>query len=154
MIDIKEIEQLVAEKTEGTEVFLVEAKVGSANAISVFIDSPEGISIGQCVELSKFIEEQYDRDVEDFSLEVSSAGIGLPFRVVQQYHKALNKTVEVLFVDGKKVEGKIIRVNADGFEIEFSVKEKLEGDKRPKLVVKQQLITFDEVKATKEIIVV
>ncbi len=154
MIDLKEIEQLVIEKTEGTDLFLVEVKVGPTNTISVSIDSPNGIGIDKCIEISKHIEGQYDRDVEDYSLEVSSPGIGLPFRVVEQYNKALNRNVEVLFTDGKKQQGKLIKVNSEDFEIEFTTKEKPEGAKRPIEVVKQQVIPFEEVKSTKEIIVV
>lgn len=154
MIEIKEIEKLVDEKIAGTDLFLVEVKVSLGNAISISIDAPNGIGIKQCIEVSKHVEEQFDREEEDFSLEVSSPGIGLPFRVNQQYQKALNRTVEVLFSDGIKQQGKLIQVNETNFTIEFTVKEKPEGAKRPKELTKNKEISFDEVKSTTEIITV
>ena len=63
MIDSKEIEKLVLEKIEGTSVFLVEVKVSTSNMINVFVDSPSGLGIDECISISRHIEEAYDRDV-------------------------------------------------------------------------------------------
>ncbi len=152
MIEKGTIEQLVKEKIEDRDLFLVEIKIDSFNGITVFVDSPVGVSVVKCVEISRHIENSIDREVEDFSLEVSSPGIGSAFKVKEQYEKVLNKTVEVLFNDGKKVQGTLLDINVDSFTIEYKVKEKPEGAKRPIWVDKKHTIDFNEVKSTKEII--
>ena len=89
MIDKKLVTDLANEWLQGKEYFLVEANVDNQNKITVEIDHKDGVWIEDCCELSKFIEEHLDRDVEDFELEVGSAGIGQPFKVLQQYKNAI-----------------------------------------------------------------
>jgi len=152
MIDTVTIEELVNEKIEGTEIFLVEVKIDSFNNINVYIDSPTGASVDICVGISKHVEQSFDREEEDFALEVSSPGIGSAFKVYEQYSKVINKTIEVLFLNGEKVQGTLQKLNKDNFTIEYSVKEKPEGAKRPVWVDKKQTIGFNKIKSTKEII--
>lgn len=152
MIEKSIIEQLVKEKIEGTNLFLVEIKVDSSNNISVFVDSPNGVDVVTCVGISKHVEEVFDREIEDFAIEVSSPGIGVPFKVIEQYKKVFGKTIEVLFNNGEKLQGILAELNNDNFTVEYSVKEKPEGAKRPKMVDKKRTIDFDEVKSTIEII--
>ena len=152
MIEKSTIEKLVKEKIEGTDLFLVEIKIDSNNSMSIFVDSPNGVDIVTCVGISKHVEQAFDREVEDFAIEVSSSGIGLPFKVIEQYKKVLGKTIEVLFNNGEKLQGILALLNNDNFTVEYSVKEKPEGAKRPKMVEKKRIIDFDEVKSTIEII--
>ena len=152
MIDAKTIEQLVTEKIQGTDLFLVEIKVDSRNQITIFLDTPQGISIDQCVEISRHVEHSFDRAVEDFSLEVSSPGIGYPFRVVGQYQKAIGRTVEVLFTSGIKIKGVLKDANEQNFTLSYTTKEKPEGAKRPVLIEKNEPIDYTNVKSVKEII--
>lgn len=153
MIDVKTIENLVAEKIQDTDLFLVDIKVDTRNSISIFVDSPKGISIDQCVEISRHVEHSLDREVEDFALEVSSPGIGDPFRVLGQYQKAIGRDLEALFTDGVKIQGKLQTVSESNFTISYSVKEKPEGAKRPIWVEKEKTIDFTDVKLVKEIII-
>ena len=153
MIEKNVIEQLVKEKIEGTNLFLVEIKIDSNNSISIFVDSPNGVDVVTCVGISKHVEEAFDREVEDFSIEVSSPGIGIPFKVIEQYEKVLGKTIEVLFKDGEKLQGILAELNNNNFTVEYSVKEKPEGAKRPIMVDKKKIIDFDDVKSTIEIII-
>ena len=152
MIDKTTIEALVKEKIEGTDFFLVEVKIDSFNNINIYVDSKAGVSVDVCVGISRHVEQSFDREEEDFSLEVSSPGIGAAFKVYEQYEKVINKTVEVLFLNGEKVQGALQSLNKDNFTIEYSVKEKPEGAKRPVWVNKKQTIDFNEIKSTKEII--
>jgi ribosome maturation factor RimP len=153
MIEKENISELVNQKIEGTGLFLVDIKVSTGNDIHVFIDSPQGIEIEKCAEISRHIEELLDREEEDFSLEVSSPGIGHPFKVINQYHKAIGRNVEVLFNAGQKLQGELKAVNENGITVEYSKKEKPEGAKRPKMVIKNEEIGFDQIKSTKEIII-
>ncbi len=85
MIDKNTVEQLVNQWLEGKEYFLTDLTVSTDDRIVVEIDHEEGVWIEDCVELSRFIESHLDREQEDFELEVGSAGIGQPFKVLRQY---------------------------------------------------------------------
>lgn len=153
MIEKIKISELVNQKIEGSDLFLVDIKVSTGNDIHVFVDSPKGVEIEKCVEISRHIEESLDREEEDFALEVSSPGIGHPFKVMEQYHKSVGRNVEIVFTNGQKLQGELKTVNENSITIEYSKKEKPEGAKRPKMVVKNDEIGFDQIKSTKEIII-
>jgi ribosome maturation factor RimP len=114
MITTESITELIARHIEGSEVFLVEVAVKPGNAIRVHVDSPDGISIDECVKISRFVNESLDRDAEDYALEVSSPGLGGSFRVKQQYEKNVGRDIEVLYTDGIKVIGKVVSVSEKG----------------------------------------
>ena len=85
MIDKSIVKKLVDEWLEGKEYFLCDLSISADARIVVEIDHEEGVWIEDCVELSRFIESKLDREAEDFELEVGSAGLGQPFKVLQQY---------------------------------------------------------------------
>jgi ribosome maturation factor RimP len=154
MIERNKLKEVVEKILSGTEVYLVELKVSTANDIFISIDSQNGVNIGTCADISRKIEAEFDREVEDFKLELASAGIGQAFKVIQQYHKNINKQVEVLNTEGKKYKGKLISVDdKEGIKIEFEEKIKLEGKKRKELVTRELEFRFDEIKEIKDIIV-
>ena len=86
MIDKNKVEEIVNEWLEGKNYFLTDLSVTADDHIVVEIDDKEGVWIDDCVDLSKFIESRMNRDEEDYELEVGSAGIGQPFKVLQQYY--------------------------------------------------------------------
>jgi ribosome maturation factor RimP len=118
----------------------------------VEIDHADGVWIEDCVELSRHIEEHLDREKEDFELEVGSAGLGQPFKVVQQYINYIGKEVEVLDADGKKTKGILKSVDGNDFTVTTQQKVKLEGKKRPEIVDVDKNFQMDKVKYTKYII--
>jgi ribosome maturation factor RimP len=120
MIDEKRIISLVEQGIQGTGVFLVEVKVKPGNSIRVHVDRPDGISIEQCADISRYLNQHLDRDEEDYSLEVSSPGIGVPFKVKQQYEKNMGQEIEVLLADGTKTEGILESVTNEGFTVKGS----------------------------------
>jgi ribosome maturation factor RimP len=152
MISTTLVRGLAEKKLEDTGNYLVEVTVSPMNKIRVTIDNFKGISIQECVEVSRFIEEQLDRETEDYELEVSSPGLDQPFKVLQQYKKYTGREVEVKFADGQKAEGKLISANEKEIEIEQSVKEKVDGKKGKQLVTKNISIPFEQIKETKIII--
>ena len=105
MIEKKTVSQIVEEWLEGKDYFLVEVTVSPDDKIVVEIDHAEGVWIEDCVELSRFIESKLNREEEDYELEVGSAGIGQPFKVLQQYYNHVGSDVEVLTKDGRKLTG-------------------------------------------------
>lgn len=152
MIDKNKVVSLVNEWLEGKDYFLVDAAVDNQNKITVEIDHKEGVWIEDCCELSKFIEEHFDRDVEDFELEVGSAGIGQPFKVLQQYINSVGYDVELLTADGKKMEGYLKEADENGFVVVVEEKQKVEGKKRPQIVEVDKSFGYDDVKWVKNII--
>ncbi|RZT92448.1 ribosome maturation factor RimP [Ancylomarina subtilis] len=152
MIDKKTIQGIIEKEIENTDLYLVETKVSSNNTISVMIDSFNGVPISTCIELSRAIEGQLDREVEDFELQVSSAGIGQTFQVIQQYHKNVGKDVEVLTMDGNKFIGKLLVVGEKEIEVEIEELVKVEGKKKKQLITKTLTLDFEQIKSTKDII--
>ncbi len=111
MITEEQIIELVQEHIQGSDIFLVEAVVKPGNMIRVHVDRPEGISIDECVKISRFLNSRLDREVEDFSLEVSSPGMSSPFKVTQQYEKNIGRIIELRIEGGERLEGKLERVD-------------------------------------------
>lgn len=154
------ISSIITEYLEqNTELFLVDLSVSSAGKIAVYIDKIDGmIDIEQCVVLSKFIESKLDREVQDFELQVSSAGMTSAFKVKQQYIKNLNKSVKIYTFDGKKHEGVLKEVDDEKLTIEYQIKEKIEGKKKKELVTKIETYYFEcdtpenKIKETKKVI--
>lgn len=137
---------------EGTDNFLVDLSVSSSNAILVEIDSPEGVKIADCVAISRHIEGNLDREEFDFELSVSSAGVGRPFKVFQQYEKNLGKEVEVLLLDGQKLKGELLKAEKDEIVLRTTRKERLEGKKKKEIIIEDKSIQMDAIKETKVII--
>lgn len=152
MISKEKIESLVQEKLEGTDFFLVELKISADNRINVFLDGMSGVTIDFCVAVSKSIDSNLDRELEDFELEVSSAGIGIPFKVRQQYDKCIGKEVEVLTSAGQKLVGKLAEVNDEGFSVQYEKKVLVEGKKRKQLQEFIDFFAYEDVKSTKEVL--
>lgn len=152
MIDKSVVIQLVNEWLEDKDYFLVDVSVTPDNRIVVEIDHAEGVWIEDCVELSRFIESKFDREEEDFELEVGSAGIGQPFKVLQQYINHIGMDVEVLKNDGLKLAGILKDADEEHFAVTISKKVKLEGEKRPKMVDEDVTFAYNEIKYTKYLI--
>lgn len=96
MIDKQAVTRIVEEWLDGKDYFLVDVSVSPDDKIVVEIDHAEGVWIDDCVELSRFIESRLNREEEDYELEVGSAGIGQPFKVLKQYLMHIGKEVEVM----------------------------------------------------------
>lgn len=117
MITEEKVKAIVEQYIQGTEVFLVEVAVRPGNLIRVHVDQPGGIPIDKCVDISRHLNRQLDRDVEDFSLEVSSPGIGAPFRVRQQYEKNIGQEIKVVLEDGVEMKGTLESVTDEGITL-------------------------------------
>ena len=151
MITRDVIVQLAEEKLASSANYLVDVEIRPGNVIVVEIDNDEAVSIDDCVELSRYIEEHLDRDAEDFELEVGSAGLTSPFKVLKQYEKNLGNEVEVLTADGRKVKGILTGVESDHFVVEVKKQVKPEGCKRKMTVKEPVTFAYTDIKTTKYI---
>lgn len=152
MITKDSIYQIIAGKLEADGAYIVELKVSADNKINVTVDHYDGIPISYCIEISRLIESNLDREVEDFELEVASAGIGQPFKVYKQYIKNINRDIEVVLPDGKKMKGILTSADENGFTMTCEEKVKIEGKKKKELQIKQYMFNFDSVKQVKDIV--
>ncbi len=140
----------MAEEKLSDTMFIVDVTVGLGNAISVVIDSDEGLSIDKCIEMSRHIEHQFDREVEDFSLEVSSPGLTQPFKVLRQYQKYLGKEIEIVTGKGDKWTGILQSADEKSFFVETKKNSKVDGKK----TVETKTVEFspNEIKTVKPVI--
>ena len=149
MIDKLFVENIVNQQIDPDSEFLVEVTVSSSSKIMVVVDGEKGITIDRCVSISRAIEQQLDREKEDFELEVASAGLSEPLKNIRQYRKNIGREVSVVTLSGEKKRGKLISVNDENFCIEFEEKELVEGKKRKQLVTKSLTLPYSQVKSTK-----
>jgi ribosome maturation factor RimP len=151
MIDKVKIAELVNEKLTDDQ-FLVEVTVSSSNVIDIMVDSDTGISINQIVEISRFVESNLDREVEDFELSVFSAGLSEPLSLLRQYKKNIGKEVDVLLTSGLKLTGILLKADDQGIDLEVTTKEKSEGSKKKELVTRVHTLGYPEIKETKKVL--
>ena len=133
--------------------FIVDISVSKDNDIVLTIESEKGkIELDDCVSLSRYFETKFDREVEDYSLTVSSAGLDQPFKVFKQYEKALGSKVEVALKGGKKMVAVLEAADEESITLKYSVKEAVEGKKKKELVEHVDRFTMDQVNTVKPFI--
>lgn len=146
MIDKKELEAFIEGQLKDTEYFLTDLKVSPSNEITVEIDSLTPGDIEECVRLTRAIEEAFDRDVEDYELEVGTAGLTSPLKVRRQYDKYIGRDLEVLTTDGRKLHGLLRSVSDEGIILAVQQKVKKEGIKKPVIESIETFLPFPLIK--------
>lgn len=149
MINKEVVKTLVEEWLQGNDYFLVDVVFGADDRIIVEIDHADGVWIEDCAALSRFVQERLGEELDDYELEVGSAGIGQPFKVPQQYVNHIGKEVEVLTAEGIKVKGILKSVDGETFVITVQEKHKQEGKKRPVMVDVDKTYNMNQIKYTK-----
>ena len=149
MINKETVQTLTEEWLKDNDYFLVDINFAADDRIVIEIDHADGVWIDDCAELSRFLQERLGEELGDYELEVGSAGLGQPFKVAQQYVNHIGDTIEVLTLDGKKMQGVLKAVDGDSFTITVQEKQKQEGKKRPVLVDVDKTFQMDGVKYAK-----
>ena len=142
MINKDQIATLVEEALANTDRFLVEVKVKPNNVIEVYVDSDTAVSIDHCAELSRYLNEKLDRDVEDYELSVFSWGLSGALKMDRQLQKYVGKDVEVKTKELGKLQGKL--VSFDDEKVEFAPAPKKSSKKKP--AEEPTNLTFDRKK--------
>ena len=152
------IEQLLAEKfssdADFNDCFLVETKLGAGKLLEVFVDSDGPMDFKRCQRISRFLEADLDEHKwlgEEYTLEVSSPGIGRPLKFARQYVKNIGRTVEITLLDGSVETGILKKADENGVVIEQE-KKVLEGKKKVKVVVETGVL-FDGMKRAVVVVV-
>jgi ribosome maturation factor RimP len=149
MINKETIQALTEEWLQGNDYFLVDINLGADDRIVIEIDHADGVWIEDCAALSRFLQERLGDDLGDYELEVGSAGLGQPFKVAQQYMNHIGHNIEVLTLEGKKLQGVLKSVDGSEFTLTVQEKQKLEGKKRPVLTEVDKTFAMDGVKYAK-----
>lgn len=130
-METEKLRGFIEEQLSGSGCYLVDMQVSPAKEIMVEIDSATPVDIDRCVSLTRAIEEAFPETVEDYDLEVGSAGLTSPLKLPAQYRKHIGHDMEILTRDGRKIHGCITAADDEGFTAEWTRKVKREGEKRP-----------------------
>jgi ribosome maturation factor RimP len=152
MITVDRVTKLVEEKMEGTDMFIVELSVKPGNKIEILVDRDSGLALEDCLSVSRHVEGNLDRELEDYSLDVSSPGVGKPLKLKRQYVKNVGRTVNVKRTDGTIVEGILVSSDEEKIVVHTRTKEEVEGKKGKKWVERDEEIAFDTISETKIVI--
>ncbi len=155
MIDSRKVIELVESflsDLQDESIYLVEVTVSPSNRIVVELGADNGLSIDLCVKLNKHIEGAFDREVEDFELEVGSAGLTSPFKVLRQYLSAVGSKVELLIKGGRKEKGQLQSANEEGLTLVVTRLVKPEGAKRKVEVEETLAFKYEDLLQSKRII--
>ena len=152
-MNVSEILDAIGSEIVARGCFLVDVSVSKDNDIVLTIESENGkIELDDCVSLSRFFETKFDREVEDYSLTVSSAGLDQPFKVFKQFQKAIGTKVEVQLKGGKKMVATLTAADEESITLKYSQKEAVEGKKKKELVEHLDRFTMDQVNTVRHYI--
>ena len=152
-MNVSEILDAIGSEIVARGCFLVDVSVSKDNDIVLTIESENGkIELDDCVSLSRFFETKFDREVEDYSLTVSSAGLDQPFKVFKQFQKAVDSKVEVQLKGGKKMVATLTAADEESITLKYSQKEAVEGKKKKEIVEHEDRFTMDQVNAVRPFI--
>ncbi|MCF8296371.1 MAG: ribosome assembly cofactor RimP [Saprospiraceae bacterium] len=148
MINREKIIELIEAKTKDSDLFVVDVLINKPNNIVVLMDGDNGINIQSCVDISRLIELNFDRDVEDYKLDISSFGLDKPLKLKRQYNKCVGRQLSIIDKDNIEHSGTLIELNENELRLELNlskkqIKENTENTK---------VLKFDNIKETKVII--
>lgn len=129
MINKETVLGILAEKLVETDMFPVYVSVDGSNKIIIEVDSDSGMSIQNCIDVSRAVEHSFDREVEDFELQVTSPGIDKPLVLPRQYVKNIGRTLRTVLPDGEVKEGILTAANDEEFVLQCVEIEKIKGKK-------------------------
>ena len=149
-MEINKLVEVVEKHLAGSDVFVVECQCTPSNEITLILDADSRVSIDTCVAVSRAVDAVFDRDVEDFSLTVTSAGIGEPLKLLRQYQKIVGSTMEILLKDGIKILATLDDATEQGITVSYDEKVAVEGRKRKELQHIVRTLSFEQIKSAKE----
>jgi|SRR5690554_3981403 len=149
----EKVEELLKNALEKNEsLFLIDLKISADNQISVIIDGDKGVTVEDCIEVSREIEHNLDRDEYDFSLEVMSAGLSEPLSFPRQYKKNIGRNLLVRTLNNDKIEGELIAANDETCTLAWSQREPKPVGKGKTTVTKEAILPYNEIMEAKVMI--
>ena len=132
---------------EGTPHFLVHAEVRPSGKAIVEVDNDKAITLNDLTAINKGLRETFGEALDDLELEVSSPGMGRPFKVKRQFQKHTGRLVEILKKDGQLVRAQLVAFDEDGLTVKIEQPSKVKG-RLPKLDKDTTAIPFADIKST------
>ncbi|MBS7332426.1 ribosome assembly cofactor RimP [Faecalibacter bovis] len=146
-MDSNKVKQIVEEAiAENPALFLIDWKISPDDKISILADGDEGLSIEEIVRISRYVENNLDREECDFSLEVSSPGVGSPLVMPRQYKKNIGRLLEATLNDDTKLEGEIVEADEEGVILWWETREPKPLGKGKVTVEKEEKVNYSEIK--------
>ena len=133
------------------DLFLISSEIRPGNSIRIIIDGDEGVSIEDCMEISRAIEHNLDREEEDFSLEVLSAGVTEPLLMKRQFAKNLGRDLKVK-TNEETLKGSLEAVDDDGIVLQWKAREPKPVGKGKHTVTKEAKVPFENIEEAKVLI--
>jgi ribosome maturation factor RimP len=152
MINAELIKGYLQEVLSANGLFLVDVTVQPGNKIAVYIDNMNGVTLGECKTVSRFLENKFDRDIEDFELEVSSPGLDRPLKLPFQFEKNKGRMLDVVKLDGIKISGRLLQTSDAGIQVESDILVKDAKTGKKKREIKMLEIRIEEIKTAKVVI--
>jgi ribosome maturation factor RimP len=131
---------------ERPELFLVDLSINEANKISINLDGDQGVNLQDCIDISRTIENNLDREEQDFSLEVASAGVSSPLKFVRQYKKNIGRTLRVKTSSSDDLEAKLVAADEEKISLEWQAREPKKIGKGKETVQKKVDILYENIK--------
>ena len=134
------------------DLFLIECKISADNHISILLDGDEGVNLKSCVEVSRQIEHNLDREQQDFSLEVASAGVGSPLKKTRQYVKNVGRKLRIERNEAPTIEGTLVDANEEKVTLEWKQREPKPVGKGKVTITKQETLSYQEIVSAKVLV--
>jgi ribosome maturation factor RimP len=131
--------------SEKQEIFLIDVTISDSYKIIVTLDGDKGVNLQDCIDISRVIENNLDREEHDFSLEVASVGVGSPLKMVRQYKKNVGRTL-IVKTNEEKIEAELVEANEEYIVLSWSAREPKKIGKGKETVQKRQEIPYSEIK--------
>ncbi|MEM7484085.1 MAG: ribosome assembly cofactor RimP [Bacteroidota bacterium] len=148
----EKVTSLLDKALEGKpSLFLIDFTVENNNTIRVVLDGDEGVDLQDCMDISRAIEHNLDREEEDFSLEVTSAGATSPLELPRQYKKNIGRKLMVKVAD-EELEGNLTQATEDKITLEWKAREPKPVGKGKVTVQKKREIAFSDIHEAKVIL--
>ena len=149
-MNVSEIIDAIGSEIVARKCYIVDVTISKENDVEITIESEEGtVELDDCVAISRFFESKFDREKEDYSLTVTSAGLDQPFKVLKQYQKTVGSKVEVMLKGGKKMVATLTNVDEESITLSYTAKEAVEGKKKKELVEHNDRYTMDQVNSVR-----
>lgn len=148
----KVVELLNAALDERSDLFLIELKITDDSKILVTLDGDNGVNLQDCIDVSRAIEHNIDREELDFALEVASAGATSPLTLPRQFKKNLGRKLKVKTLSGDVIEAEITEASEENITLEWKAREPKKIGKGKETVDKKVVLPFHEIKEATVII--
>jgi len=152
MMRAKVTELLNQALEENPSLFLIDMSISTDNKIRIIIDGDAGVTVEDCIAVSRAIEHNLDREEEDFSLEVMSAGVSEPLTISRQYKKNIGRNLKVKTDKGETIEGEIVQANEDAVTLTWKAREPKPVGKGKVTVQKEAVVPYNEIVEAKVMI--